>query len=292
MNNLKNSSWSGRETNMMLYIPQLQHAGESENIWPIITNNWKKNYTLGIKSTNDSTVNFLFVPNNKNKVDEPILGRGTFTAVYKLKNEYDKKDPIDYVLRIYTRNLDISPQHMMHNDKIANEYKNYTKYMSIVYYYGILTIIDGEFEYNKSKTDSNLDKYTFKPNTQKTYNFDYIITKVYNTPSFDKKYYVIDLSNLQKFFFLYNNVVMLYDLYKNNSFHADYKIGNVGWEDNKKMNVILIDYDIDTIQKVDNLNHEIIINSNGYISSIKYPSTYIPEFLKMVMVLNQFLQVN
>jgi len=273
-------SWAGIETDMKLYIPQLQHAGESENIWPIITKSWKENYTLGIKSINNSTINFLFVPNNIYKIDVPILGRGTFTSVYQLKNENDKSDLTKYVLRIYTRDLHISNKHMMYNEKLVNEYQKYSKYLLKIYYYGGLTIIDDHFDYVKSNKNSNLDKYEFKPNTKKIYNFDYVITKIYNTPSFDKYGYAIGLSNLQKFAFLYNNVVLLYELHQNNSFHADFKIGNVGWEDGNTMNVVLIDYDIETIQILDKLNQDIITNSQGYITSIRYPSTYIPEFFK------------
>ena len=72
---------------------------------------------------------------------------------------------------------------------------------------------------------------------------------------------------------------MLNTLSKNNSFHADYKIGNVGWEDPLKMNVILIDYDIDTIQQLNNTNSKIGIK-NGLVTSIYFPSTFIPEYLK------------
>jgi hypothetical protein len=72
---------------------------------------------------------------------------------------------------------------------------------------------------------------------------------------------------------------MLHELEKNKSFHADYKIGNVGWDDSETMNVILIDYDIDTIQNVDKLNNKFVLK-NGYVTSIKFPSTYIPEYIK------------
>jgi hypothetical protein len=72
---------------------------------------------------------------------------------------------------------------------------------------------------------------------------------------------------------------MLNTLSKNNSFHADYKIGNVGWEDPLKMNVILIDYDIDTIQQLNNTNSKIGIK-NGLVTSIYFPSTFIPGYIK------------
>jgi hypothetical protein len=266
----------GIETNLELYSPQF--AGESSNIWPLISKNWKKNNILGIRDIHNSNINFLFVHNNQGKIDEPILGRGTFTAVYQLKNEVDKSDLTKYILRLYMRDTHISEKHMVYNEKIINEYNLYRKYLIKIYYYGDLKIIDQEFKYNNNR-NMNLDTYKFKENTQKMYNFDHIITKVYNTPTFDDTYHVIGLTNIQKFTFLYNNLVMLYDLHNQKSFHADYKIGNVGWDDNTKMDVILIDYDIDTIQHVDNLNHKFIIH-NGYVTSIKFPSTYIPDFIK------------
>jgi len=263
----------GIETNLELYIPL--YGGISSDIWPLITKKWNQHKSLGIRSADKpDAINFLFVPNNKGNIDEPILGRGTFTAVYQLKNEYDKTDMTKYILRLYIRDENISSKHMMNVEKIQNEYKLYEKYMINIYYYGQLTIIDQKFKYY-----SNSENYEFKPNTMKTYSFDHVITKVYNTIVLDDNYNVIDLNNIKKYLFLYNNVIMLHELEKNKSFHADYKIANVGWEDSDTMNVILIDYDIDTIQHIDKLNNKFVLK-NGYVTSIKFPSTYIPEFIK------------
>jgi hypothetical protein len=268
----------GTDTNLELYSPQV--AGDSEDIWPLITKNWKKTNSLGIRSiTNPETINFLFIPNNQDKIDEPILGRGTFTAVYQLKNEHDKSDSTKYILRLFSRDSKLSDKHMIHNEKTMNEYKLYEKYLIKIFYYGGLKVTDQKFKYTHNNQNMNLDNYEFIPNTKKEYNFDHIITKIYKMPVFDKNYYIVNLTNLQKYLFLYNNVVMLNELFKNKSFHADYKIGNVGWDNSKNMNVILIDYDIDTIQHVDKLNTKIIIN-NGIVTSIRFPSTYIPEFIK------------
>jgi hypothetical protein len=267
----------GIETNMKLYSPQI--AGESYNIWPLITKNWSKTNMLGIKDKNNSNIDFLFVPNNLGKIDVPILGRGTFTAVYELKNNYNKSDSTKYILRLYVRDLGISNKHMIYNKKIINEYSLYSKYLIKVYYYGNLEIIDESFKYTSSNQDINLDTYKFNVGSQVKYNFDHIITKVYKTPKFDTNYYVLELKNIQKYRFLYNNIVMLSDLANNKSFHADYKIWNVGWENDDTMNVILIDYDMDTIQNVDKLNNKFVIH-NGYVTSIRFPSTYIPEYIK------------
>ena len=275
--NINNDIWKGKEVELQLYIPQI--AGESENIWPLITKNWKKNKILGIKSTVDSTINFLFVPNNIDKNDEPILGRGTFTAVYQLKNEHNQKDLTKYILRLYERDLQISNKHMMYNIKISSEYEKYKNYLIKNYYYGEFKIYENEFEYIVNEHNQDLDMYKFLPN-MKQYNFDYIITKIYNTPTFDNYYNVTGLTNIQKFTFLYNNILMLDNLAKNNSFHADYKIANIGWENPEKMNVILIDYDIDTIQSIDSTNKKIVVDTNGNVSSLLFPSTFIPEYIK------------
>ena len=40
---------------------------------------------------------------------------------------------------------------------------------------------------------------------------------------------------------------MFIDLKINNSFHADFKLENIGWDDN--LNIILIDYDDKTRRK-------------------------------------------
>jgi len=269
--------WKGVETDLELYIPEKQYAGESENIWPLITKNYNKKDVLGVKSITDPSINFIIEPNHIDKNDEPILGRGTFTAVYELEN-LNKTDFITYILRLYERDTQISKNHMVYNSKIEYEYTNYGKYLIKIFYYGVLKITDNEFKYISNPKNSALDTFQILPSI-KNYNFDYIITKSYNTPIFDASYNITNLKNVQKYIFLYNNVIMLNTLSKNNSFHADYKIGNVGWEDPLKMNVILIDYDIDTIQQLNNTNSKIGIK-NGLVTSIYFPSTFIPGYIK------------
>jgi hypothetical protein len=263
----------GTETELELYIPF--SGGDSSEIWPIISENWKKEHKLGIRSKTNPRINFEFILNHLGKIDEPILGRGTFTAVYQLRNISNTYDTTKYILRLYMRDSSISDKHMNHNEKIKNEYNIFSQYMIKNYYFGELKIKDNQFNY-----DSKKDIYNIIPNTLKNYNFDYVITKVYETPKFDKFGYVTGLTNKQKFKFLYENVLMLYELELNNSFHADYKIANVGYEDSNKMNVIAIDYDIATIQPVTYTNPKMKENKNGIVIGISFPSTYIPEYLK------------
>jgi hypothetical protein len=263
----------GVESELELYIPF--SGGDSSEIWPIISSNWKKNNKLGIRSKTNPEINFEFVLNHLGKIDEPILGRGTFTAVYELKNVHDQSDTTRYILRLYMRDLSISSKHMNYNQKIISEYANYAKHMIKNYYFGELKLKDTNFTY-----DSNKDIYEIIPNTLIDYNFDYVITKIYETPKFDKNYHVIELSNKQKFKYLYENVVMLDKLQQNNCFHADYKIGNIGWGKSYIMNPVLIDYDINTLQYVGKSNEKIKVNNNNIVVQILFPSTYIPEYLK------------
>jgi hypothetical protein len=51
----------GVETELELYIPF--SGGDSSEIWPIISSNWKKNNSLGIRSKTNPDVNFDFVFN-------------------------------------------------------------------------------------------------------------------------------------------------------------------------------------------------------------------------------------
>jgi len=98
--------------------------------------------------------------------------------------------------------------------------------------------------------------------------------------TFDKNNIVNNLSNIDKFTFLYNNVILLKRLADNNEFHADYKIANVGWDNPKTLNVIMIDYDDETIQKALPSNKKLHSDRGGIVSQQTYSSTYIPEYLK------------
>jgi len=271
------------ETNIELYTPVL--GGESSNIWPIISNTYKKSNRLGIKGITDPTLNFRFIEKHSGRTDVPIFGRGTFTAVYQIKNELNKADTIIYILRIFERKTYVFPNHFMRNPKIISEYIRYNEYLIRIYYFGELQILANQFEYidglafDGVSHDSDKDNYNILPTTV-NYNFDYTITKLYNVPKYDNYISIINLNNSEKFKFLYNNVVMLKKLADNNEFHADYKIDNVGWDDPIKLNVIMIDYDDETIQEASNKNKNLHLLPNNKIDLIFFSSTYIPEYLK------------
>jgi hypothetical protein len=265
------------EAEIELYFPMPLYGGDSNNIWPLINRKWKILKRLGIKGKINANLNFIINAKNE-KNQAPILGRGTYTAVYEISNALNKYDTNKYILRIYERNLDIAPVHFMKTTKIMNEYKNYNNYLIKIFYYGELKLRDNEFRLIESKTNSDYDTY-INLSTVKNFNFDYTITKLYNIPSLGIDNYVNNLTNLKKFVFLYNNVVMLKKLADNNEFHADYKIANVGWEDEAKLNVILIDYDDETIQEASSINKKFKINSMGIVNDFYFASTYIPEYL-------------
>jgi hypothetical protein len=266
------------EAEIELYFPMPLYGGDSNNIWPLINRKWKILKRLGIKGKTNPNVNFIINAKNE-KNQAPILGRGTYTAVYQISNALNKNDTNKYILRIYERNLDIDPDHFMKTKKIMNEYVNYKKYLIKIFYYGELKLRDNEFKLIESKTNSDNDTYINLP-TIKNFNFDYTITKLYNIPSLGTNNYVNNLSNLKKFVFLYNNIIMLKKLSDNNEFHADYKIANVGWENDEKLNVIMIDYDDETIQEASQNNKKFTINPMGIVTGFYFASTYIPEYLR------------
>ena len=265
------------EDEIELYVPT--RGGDSSNIWPIISNKWKKNKRLGIKGKTNPALNFVIIEKNQNRNDAPILGRGTFTAVYQISNAINSLDTTKYILRIYERNTDLFTKHYMYNPKIVNEYARYNDYLIKIYYYGELKTTFSKFKYIEDENDNDNDSYELSRGN-KEYVFDYAITKVYNTATFDRNNIVNNLSNKDKFTFLYNNVVMLKKLADNNEFHADYKIANVAWDNPKTLNVIMADFDDETIQKALPSNKKLHSDLGGIINQQTYSSTYIPEYLK------------
>jgi hypothetical protein len=192
-------------------------------------------------------------------MDKILYGAGTFTAVYKIKdnnssiNDPNVKDSI-YILRLTTQDENT---HMYDNPKVKKEYELFNKYLPRIYYYG-----------NFIASNNHIYNYT--------------ITKLYNDfPIIDNNITIPKiLSNIDKFVFFYNNIVMLNDLLKENYTHFDYKIQNVGFEiENDEINVILIDYDERTLQKLSLDNN--IFNVNKYENvSLNYDiSTYVPSWL-------------
>lgn len=281
------NKWKGINTDMVFYSTNIR-GGESDNIWPMVNIKWEANKpSLGIQAINNENIKFKFINQDKRNQTDPILGNGTYTAVYKMKNDFDLTDTKDYILRIYERIDSDKLFHLLNQIKIEREHQLFSEYFIEFYYYGQLKT--NEFEFSKVKTGNKTTGYR-KKTTYSDYSFDYIITKVYNIPSI--KYNSITLipkvnylTNSQKYKFLIKNLIFLDKLQSKKRFHADYKIENIAWE-GEEMDVKMIDYDIDTIQKADSTNKYIQSHSyyRRFILSFNFSSTYIPEYIKAKML--------
>ena len=244
-------------------------GGYSQDIAKYVHSRYLKyNKKIGIRNITNSKLQFTIISSENYEDFEPVMGMGTFTAVYKINdinnNINDNKENI-YILRIYDRQYSIN---MYNSPKVKNEYKLFSQYMSKIYYYGEI-----QQEYK-----------TIYHHREKLETYDYTITKKYNTPLFNSSGLVMNLTNLQKFKFLLNNLDMLNTLQEEKYIHLDYKITNVAWEDPNTMNVILIDYDHNTLFKTDGDDDLFVLktdadNNNYY--RIKYPTTYVPDYITL-----------
>jgi hypothetical protein len=246
-----------------LYTPQ--GAGYADYIWPFITgyyNKYKKK--LHIRSIKNKANDFEIIPHHLGDKTEPILGNGTFTAVYEVK---DIKRSIStssygndiYILRLYLRDYKNPKENMFLNAKIIKEYELFNNYLSKVYFLGSL------YEPNNKKPIFDQD---LKMTEKSLSPLDLSIVKKYNT-EFKK------LTDKQKYTFLINNLKMLEFLQSNKYFHADYKIGNIAYDNEDDLNVILIDYDINTLQLLSSKNPMFEFDNN-IVKKIKFSIT--PKF--------------
>jgi hypothetical protein len=92
---------------------------------------------------------------------------------------------------------------------------------------------------------------------------------IYNTK-------VTEFTPDQKYTFLENNIKMLLELRNKKCFLGDYKLANIGWDDN--LNIILIDYDQDTIVRID----ERLLRKHKFLSKIRtiaFAHTYKPKYI-------------
>jgi len=225
---------------------------------------------LNIKGKIDQTNEFSIIPYHTGQRDEPILGAGTYTAVYKILDTYNKinDDPINqYILRIYVRDYNYPEINMFKERKVLDEYKKFNNLLSKIYYFGSIYEPGSDIPLNKSE-----------------YPFDYNITKIYNTFSLDDVTYRLKtpISNMKKTLFLINNLIMLDNLQRNRYIHCDYKLANVAWENDETMNVILIDYDITTLQPLVNDNTNFAFDRSGNVQSMSVSSTFPPVYLNNV----------
>ena len=241
-----------KRTDMILYT--ITSGGDADTILSIISDeynnlkkineNKKKNYNLGIKQIDKfpATIDFKIIPYN----EDLVFKSGTYSAIYELKNQYNLSDNKKYILRLF----DHTDIHLLGLKKVRNEYDIFLKYLIHIYYYGTLHIV--------------------KIGKVKPILIDYLITKKYNNDSS-----TFTLS--QKYKFLINNIQMLLDLRIQNCFHSDYKLSNIGWDD--ELNIILIDYDKNTIMKITDQIITKIRDNDNIITRLTFHHTYIPKYL-------------
>jgi len=287
--------WKGLNTDMILYnLTGSIKGGESGNIWPVISMKWDQfKPDLGIIAINNENIKFKFVPNGKTDQTSPILGKGGFTAIYQMVNDYDNSDHTKYILRIYERADHSGIQnlfHLLNERKIEREHELLSEYFMKIFYYGQLKTYEKSFK----KIINNEETVGYTPiRGMYQYSFDYILTKVYGIPSFDNDsrfHKVKDLTNNKKYKFLINNIKFLDKLQKNNMIHADYKIENIGWEGDE-MKVIMIDYDLDTLQLIDLSNNKISktkIGTEDIVTDVDFTSTYWPKYVFKIITRPKF----
>ena len=256
------------QTNMILFRlddTPLQ-GGSSYNVWPVISMKWHKNINLlGIKSVTDDTIKYSFITHNRGHNYGPILGAGSYSAVYEIENLLPSAGLNNRnILKIYEKTSDI---HLFNDPKVKTEMELYKKYFMKIFYYGEINIEEKNFILINKNNDYKIDETTAGT---KPYNFEYYITKKYNIAKIrnvSNKYFTVsDLTNSDKYKFLINNLIFLRDLQDNNMFHGDYKIENIGWEND--FDIIMIDYDNKTI-----------LPANDTVDLNNFPKSYIPNWL-------------
>jgi len=226
-------------------------GGSAHNIYPLIHNIYVQNSNnLAIKSTKTITIKFDIIPGD-NKENEPVYKYGSFTAVYLIEN-IDK-----YILRIYEDELN---HHLLNNPKIIKEKELFDKYFFQIFYYGYIVV---------KNDDSSINI------------FHYIITKLYNMADITNDFGFLTVNNMDnkiKYKLIINILKFLKDLYDQNMFHSDFKLQNIGWDSD--MNIIMIDYDLKTLQIADDSNQYIkrdkdnnIINLFNNVEGLYFPTS-------------------
>ena len=192
--------------------------------------NLKKLYTIPIliseknswKGINIDMIydnNYIIGINNENiKFNILYFDKNNIKNTYYVQNVDNLNET--FMLQLYERKF-----HFLNEDKTKKEYDILSEHFMKFYYYGYLKI--GIDEYN------------------------YIITKTY-----DSNVLVHNLSNNDKYTFLINNLKFLDKLQKNNMIYKDYKFENIAW--NSEMNVVLNNYDLESLQAVSNNENQAI----------------------------------
>lgn len=255
------------EEEFELYEITKQKGGLAKNVWPTISHMWEKyNKRMGIRSKKNKDTDYIILNNNIDDIFEPMLGRGGTSVVYEVIDSNPKGDNI-YILKISEK----IGEHILHNSKVIEENTIFKKYMMKIYKFGTLNINDNDYKYNEHKTNFFKDTYVINKEKTKDFIFDINIVKKYNTVN-------LDLTNQEKLTFLYNNILMLKYFEEKGYFHADYKLDNIGYD--SLNDIILIDYDEETLQTFSNKNPSLILDEDENIKEINIKSrSYTPEYI-------------
>jgi hypothetical protein len=224
-------NWRGKFIELKpLYNYKGGYINDSDFIWPVVKDVFLNNKKKLEFINNDENININVQNPFPSRNEIPLLGKGSFTAVYlvEMKSEI-------YILRI-TQPDGI---HLLYTNSCMDNYKKYKNNLMEI-------ILHGNIQFIKNKNLQVYDYFLQKNISIKNFNFNYVLTKKYNV--YSKKTASI-LTNEQKFNLIISLLELLQKMYENKEFHADLKIENIGWND--KMDIILIDYDEDTIVKID-----------------------------------------
>jgi len=179
----------------------------------------EKNSWKGINIDMIFNDNFIIGINNDNiKFNILYFDKNNIKNSYYVQNVDNLNET--FMLQLYERKF-----HYLNEDKTKKEYDLLSEYFMKFYYYGYLKI--------------GLDEY------------NYIITKTY-----DSNILIHNLSNIDKYTFLMNNLKFLDKLQKNNMIYKDYKFENIAWTSD--FNIVLINYDLESLQVVSNNDNQSI----------------------------------
>ena len=187
-----------------------------------------------------SSLNKMIIIDNNNIYN--YFNSGTNTLLIHVTLVYNEN--VNFLLRINTKLFTntnkyklassiIHQNNIEYNKKYINDYSKYQENMIKIHAIGILSI-----------------------KSTKTKYFQYILTKVYDTNyttlMFDEKIKL--LINLLKF---------LHNIYIHNSYIYDLKLQNIGFiRENNNIIVKLIDYDINVIREIDNIDYYVNLYNN------------------------------
>jgi hypothetical protein len=166
-------------------------------------------------------------PDVSNIKSSPLFMTNGLSLFYEIQRITDRST--NYLLKIVNKSSKLSKHMLDYDDNnppfkniYKDEYSKFSEYMPKIHYYGKCTL-------NKPNNKSSV--------------YEYIIYKSYNTitQNFDS------ITNIKKLAFLKNTLDMLIKFNESNKFITNFDTKNIGWSDNFKMDVKLIDYDYFTL---------------------------------------------